>query len=347
MANRAEARDLDVVGVGGMVVDRMHRAVSLVGDDGKEFLRPFDNGAFVALHPGGVTLNHLGWAAALGLRCGILGRQGEDEEGRFLRATMDAREIAWDIDVVIGASSAVAEIFVDDAGSRAIYMAPGTTGELTAEQVRDRHGPFIARAERLTTEVSMLPLSACVEALRIANEHGVETWVDLDVPPSVALPSLGTRDELEAILHRARVLKPSKVAVAELLGVAAGTPASELASAARAQFENEAVVVTDGERGCAIDAIGFVGSVPAQRADVTDTTGAGDAFLGGLLAGRAAGLDWLRCGELANAAGAFCAGQLGAFPVDPSGAREAILSRCAPHAGPLRTRLRGLASASG
>ena len=105
--------------------------------------------------------------------------------------------------------------------------------------------------------------------------------------------------------------------------------------------------MTDGERGCAIDAAGFVGSVPAQQADVTDTTGAGDAFLGGLLAGRAAGLDWLGCGELANAAGAFCAGQLGAFPVDPGGAREAILSRCAPHAGQLRTRLRGLASASG
>ena len=67
MENRAEARDLDVVGVGGMVVDRMHRAVALVGEDGKEFLRPLGNGAFVALHPGGVTLNHLGWAAALGL----------------------------------------------------------------------------------------------------------------------------------------------------------------------------------------------------------------------------------------------------------------------------------------
>lgn len=319
-----------------MVVDRMHRTVSLVGDDGKAFLRPLGSGAFVERHPGGVTLNHLGWAAALGLRCGIFGRQGDDEEGRFLRATMDAHGIARDIVITPDDGSSVAEIFVDDEGSRAIYMAPGATSGITAQQVRDGHEPFIARSRRLTTEVSLLPLAAAAEALGVAKERGVETWVDLDVPPSVALASLGTREELETVLRNAQILKPSKLAVAELLGAPPGTPAAELAAAVRECFGNEVVVVTDGERGCAIDARGFVGTVSAVPTDVLDTTGAGDAFLGGLLAARTAGLDWAACGEVANALGAVCASQLGAFPTDPAGAREAVQQRCGRHADALR-----------
>ncbi len=42
----------------------------------------------VRLYVGGVVLNHLGWAAILGLRTGICGRQADDEGGRFLRAGM-------------------------------------------------------------------------------------------------------------------------------------------------------------------------------------------------------------------------------------------------------------------
>ena len=113
----------------------------------------------------------------------------------------------------------------------------------------------------------------------------------------------------------------------------ASTP---FASECRDGLGNEAVVVTDGEQGCAIDAREFVGTVPAVPTDVLDTTGAGDAFLGGLLAGRTAGLGWAECGEVANALGGVCAGRLGAFPTDPGGALEAVLRRCVRYADVLR-----------
>ena len=63
----------------------------------------------------------------------------------------------------------MAEIFVDDAGGRAIYMAPGATAETTPEHVREHHAATIRRAARLTTEVSQLPLGAALEALSIAQ----------------------------------------------------------------------------------------------------------------------------------------------------------------------------------
>jgi arabinose-5-phosphate isomerase len=80
---------------------------------------------------------------------------------------------------------------------------------------------------------------------------------------------------------------------------------------------NRAVVVTDGEAGCAVVADGFEGIVPVHPVKAVDTTGAGDAFLGGLLVGHCRGLSWRDAARLANACGAACAEKIGAFPDDP------------------------------
>ncbi len=177
--------DLDVVGIGSMVLDRVHRAPRLLGVEAKGMLRDVAGAGPVQGHVGGVVLNHLGWAAALGLRTGIFGRQGDDADGRFLRAAMQAIGMQWDLTLVDEATS-IAEIFVDDSGGRAIYMAAGATSGTTAANVREDHAATIRRAARLTTEVSQLPLAAALAALETAREAGVATVVDLDVPPSAA-----------------------------------------------------------------------------------------------------------------------------------------------------------------
>jgi sugar/nucleoside kinase (ribokinase family)/D-arabinose 5-phosphate isomerase GutQ len=314
---------LDVVGIGSMVVDLVHRAPRLVGADAKAILRDVDGWGPVRRHVGGVVLNHLGWAAALGLRAGIFGRQADDENGRFLRLAMDRAGIAREIDLD-GSASSFAHVFVDDAGGRAIYMAPGATSETSAEQVR-RHAPFVQRAARLTTEVSQLPLAAAREALALARAAGIPTAVDLDVPPSDALASgLGDADALEAVLRGADLLKPAKAAARELAPRAGRDPLA-LARALRERYACGAVVVTDGASGCAIAAAGFEGRVAARPVDAVDTTGAGDAFLGGLLAALAHGLGWEDAGRLANACGAACVERMGAFPEDAAKARSRAL----------------------
>ncbi len=324
MTGTASERPLALAGIGSMVVDRVHRAPRLLGADQKGILRDVEGAGPVRRFVGGVTLNHLGWAAALGLPTGIFGRQAPDENGRFLRAAMDRLGIERNL-VLDGSASSVAEIFVDDAGERAIYMAPGATSETTAARVREHHAAFIARAARITTEVSQLPLEAALEALRIAREHGIPGVVDLDVPPSDALASgLGDAAQLEAVLRAADLLKPSKGAAREL-ATELGSDALALARAMRARFENRAVVVTDGEAGCAVAADGFEGFVKARRVKAVDTTGAGDAFLGGLLVALHHGADWETAAQLANACGAACVEQLGAFPEDPRAARERVL----------------------
>jgi len=314
---------LDLVGIGSMVLDRVHRSARILGGDEKGMLRDVAGAGPVGHYVGGVILNQLGWAAALGLRTGIFGRQADDEAGRFLRAAMQAAGI--DVHLVIdGRASSVAEIFVDDSGERAIYMAPGTTSETTADHVRRHHARFIRSARRLTTEVSQLPLDATLAALEIAREAGIPTVVDLDVPPREALLHLGDEASFVRVLEAADMLKPSRRAAVELEPTA-GSDVLELARRLRRRFGNGAVVVTDGAAGCAIAAGGFEGRIPALAVEVLDTTGAGDAFLAGLIVGLHHGLGWPDAGRLANACGAACVQQLGAFPSDARSARERVL----------------------
>jgi arabinose-5-phosphate isomerase len=314
--------ELDVVGIGSMVIDRMHRTPRLIGADEKCVLRDVGGGP-VQARIGGVMLNQLGWAAALGLRTGIFGVGADDANGRLLRAAMERLGIAHSIELA-GSASSVAEIFVDDAGERTIYMAPGATSETTPERVRS-HAAFVGRARRLSTEVSQLPLAAVRAALELAHAAGAATVVDLDVPPSDALAAgLGDEAALDFVLRGADLLKPSKSACRELVSGGSGDSLA-LARALRARFGNRAVVVTDGEAGCAIAADGFEGFVPARAVKAVDTTGAGDAFLGGLLVALSAGLGWEPAARLANACGAACVEQIGAFPEDAARARARVV----------------------
>ncbi len=315
--------DLDLVGFGSMVVDRLHRAPRIVGPDRKGILHPLEGGVPTRRFVGGVILNQLGWAASLGLRTGLFGRQADDENGRFLRAAMARAGIEAHL-VLDGSASSVAEIFVDDTGERAIYFAPGATAETTAQHVREHHAAFLRRAGRLSTEVHQLPLDAVREALRLAREAGVSAVVDLDARPSDVVPALGDEAALREVLGAADLLKPARAAAEELVG-GGSADALELARRLRRQLGVPAVVVTDGQAGCAVASERFEGSISAFAVKAVDATGAGDAFLGGLVAGIQYRLAWPDAARLGNACGAACVEQIGAFPEDAARARARIL----------------------
>ncbi len=293
-----------------MVVDLIYRAPRLISGEEKIKLRSYDSGETVKMLVGGVTLNHLSWASLLGLRVGIFGKQGDDEFGRFLRAGMDRHRIDKHL-TLDGSSSSSAHIFVDPDGKRAIYMSPAATSETTGEYIRNRHADYIRRSRILSTEISQLPLDAVVAALEIARESGVTTMLDVDIPRSDAIKSLGCAADFERALKLADYLKPSKAAASELINEDDALLAAQIL---RERYGARAVIITDGEAGCAIASDELIHRETAYSIKTIDSTGAGDAFFGGMIAGLNYRLSWKDTLKLANACGAACCEILGATP---------------------------------
>jgi sugar/nucleoside kinase (ribokinase family)/D-arabinose 5-phosphate isomerase GutQ len=304
---------LDVVGCGSMVVDLFYRTPRIIRADEKILLRAHTASAAIErTQVGGLVLNHLGWGRILGLKTGIFGKLGDDRNGEFLRDGMDRLGIRHHL-TFDGTASAFASIFVDANGDRAIYMARGATGELTPAEVRSRHGAFIRRANLVSTEISQLPIRTVLAILLFARTHSIPTILDVDVPPSDAIGSLGTRAELERALKLATWLKPSKAAAREIV-TGNGRDTLKMAEAIRARYGSRAVIITEGDKGCSIAARDTSVRVPAFKVKQIDSTGAGDAFLAGIFAGLRLGMPWDKIGRLANAAGAVAVTRLGAFP---------------------------------
>lgn len=293
-----------------MVVDLIYRTPRIIGSEEKIALDRYENGSTTQMLVGGVTLNHLSWAGLLGLRTGIFGKQADDEYGRFLRAGMDRYSIDKHI-TLDGASSSFAHIFVDPRGGRAIYMSPAATSETTGETIRAKHADYIRSSNIVSTEISQLPLDAVVTVLEIAREAGVITALDVDIPRSDALQALGNVEQFERALHLADYIKPSKAAVVEITGESDALKAAQIL---REKYNAKAVIITDGEAGCAIASDELTARVAAYPTKAIDSTGAGDAFFGGMLAGLHFGLAWKDILKLANACGAACCEILGATP---------------------------------
>ncbi len=311
------AQQVEVVGIGSCTVDFFALVPKLIGAEEKI------NAQRLEIHAGGVTANNLTQVARLGASAGWLGLIGDDENGRIIQKEFaeDAMDLAG-IEVVKGEHSSFTWIPVDAQGERCIYMFPNVTGRITPGQVRERFAPHIRQAKHFHTEASQLPLAPVEEAMRIAKDAGVRVIFDLDVAASYfAQAGLGSQEELIAALRWADVLKPCKAAARELTGE------SDYENMARAllRLGPELVAITMGAEGCLIARPGRVAHVPALKVHVVDTTGAGDAFMGGLSYALLQGWSDAKVGLFANACAALGCTKVGARAMSRRAEVEAFI----------------------
>jgi sugar/nucleoside kinase (ribokinase family) len=294
----------EVVGIGSCGIDYFAIVPSLLGPDEKI------NADRLEMHAGGVTGNNLTQVARLGGSAGWLGLIGDDESGRLIIKTFAADGLDLSgIETIQGEQSTFTWIPVDTQGERCIYMFPNVNGKLSVEHVRGRFAPPIRGAKHFHTEASQLPLPPIKEGMQIAREAGVRVLFDLDVAPSYfAHARLGSEKDLLAALQFVDVLKPCKAAAREITGE---TDYGKIATKLLA-LGPKVVAVTMGVEGCLIASAGKIAHVPAFQVDVVDSTGAGDAFMGGLSYGLLQGWDLRSVGLFANACAAICCTKVGA-----------------------------------
>lgn len=294
----------DVVGIGSCTVDYFALVPRLLGPEEKT------NASRLEIHAGGVTANNLTQVVRLGAKSGWLGLIGDDDNGRIIQKAFleDGMDISG-IEIVKGELSSLTWIPVDAEGERCIYMFPNITGKISVHQVLTRFAPHIKAAKHFHTEASQLPLTPVREAMQVAREAGVRVIFDLDVSPNFFCQcNLGTQEDLAASLKFVDVLKPCKAAALEFTG----EDDRERMAQKLLQMGPSIVAITMGANGCLLASKDQIVHVPAFNVKPVDTTGAGDAFMGGLSFGLLQKWDLERTGVFANACAALCCTKVGA-----------------------------------
>ena len=186
-----------ILGCGSNVIDAFFNVRKLPLPGEKAYFS--DERFCTATLVGGVTLNHLTWARALGAPTGLLALQGADENGEQIRACMRDHGVATEhIRVSPSHTTSVSHVLVEGGGERTIIMAKASTSQITGERVLREWGALIGSSSSrspgggmLTTEISQVPLSGVEALLDTARSSGLHTLLDVDVTPTIAAGAAG------------------------------------------------------------------------------------------------------------------------------------------------------------
>lgn len=284
---------MDAIGFGALNWDRLLRVPRIASGD-EEYVVLEQTSA-----PGGSAANTIYGLARLGFSTGFVGALGDDPEGRDMLIAFD--KIGVDTSRIVmhkGQPTGAAYSFIDPKGERALYINPGANSVLS-ESDMDVDFMGSSRVLHLT--------SFCgddqFQLQRMLLERVPEDQLISIAPGAI----YAEREDLGTLLKRANMLILNRKEAEAISGKGYEEGASALV-----QKGMDLVAVTLGTDGCFIADKEGGSAVSGFRSEVRDTTGAGDAFAAGFLAGILENRSPETCGKMGNAVAALSIGKLGA-----------------------------------
>ena len=233
-----------------------------------------DTPSIIERRPGGSAANTACWLAEAGVPVTFIGQVGRDDVDR------QARSLGYPGlgSVLIGGDLPTGSIVViSDGPVRTMLTSRGANVDLAGDDVGD---DLLGHSEHLyLTGHAVMDGDDDAQwrdLLDRAARADVHRWV---APGSVAMLTAYGPDRFRALVRGVEVLLASREE-AELL---AGETDPERAAAVLAA-DHDLVVVTLGDEGALARSGDRLVLVPAVPAEAVDVTGAGDAFVAGLLA---------------------------------------------------------------
>lgn len=288
--------------VGSYVVDLMTRAPHMPSTGETVLGGPFKMG------PGGKGSNQAVAIARLGSKVNMVTRVGKDDFGK--EAIENFRKEKIDTSLVFEdnvESTGTALIVVDDNSDNMIVVALGACGKLSEMDVE--------KAEQAIKEskVVLIQLETSIEAVetavKLATKHS--NPIILNPAPYQEFP--------KEILSSIKFITPNETE-AELLSGIKIVDRSSTVKAAKTihQMGVETVIITLGKEGCFV----YTGEADGKfvkgfKVHAVDSTGAGDAFNGGLAHALAHDLELETALQFANATAALSVQKVGTAPSMP------------------------------
>ena len=261
----------------------------------------------IQLSIGGCASNAAIDLAKLGLKAQLFGRIGVDGFGRFVKGEIEDSGVNTDgLYAAGGAQTSSSVVAVNADGERSIMHCFGSNAEFCFENIDFEK---IKRAPVLLIAGTFLMPSfdgegAC-KLLKKARSEGILCCLDTAWDPSGVW-----MDKIKSCINYLDWFMPSYEEAVMLSG---GKKNPEEIAEVFISLGAKNIAVKLGAKGCYVKPKSGNGFYKETYNDVPveDTSGAGDSFCAGFLAGLSKGWEIERCARFANAAGSMCVMSMG------------------------------------
>lgn len=276
-----------VLGFGALNLDRIYYVDRIVRPDEEGFISSTEN------HPGGSAANTIVGLSRLGTKTGYIGKVAEDDGGRILLNDLSFEGVdTTGVSVTNNQNDRSGEclIMVDGRGDRGILVDPGVNDTISIADV-DMDQVNSAALIHLTSFVCRNSDTSFKTQKHVA----ASTTADISLDPGTLYAERGMEALMEFI-SQARVVLPSEHELKLMTGCEDVREGASMLIDAGAQW----VAVKMGAQGCYVADGSIKRQIPAQKVNVVDTTGAGDAFNAGFIYGMLQGKDIVACTLMGN-----------------------------------------------
>jgi ribokinase len=255
--------------------------------------------------PGGKGANQAVAAARAGAAVSFIGAVGTDPDGAGQIAELERAGVAVaHVQAIGGVPTGSAFITVTPDGDNSIVVAAGANGELRPDDTTSALAVALGRRTVVVLQTEVPP-PVIDAAAGLCVQQGVRFVLNDGPVAALGAATLAGADPIVVNEHEAH----------QVCGAGPRRPRGELARAVRAATSARSAVVTLGANGVLVATPEQEVAMPAvPAAEVVDTTGAGDAFVGTLAARLALGDDLIAAVREATHAASLAVTWPGARP---------------------------------
>ena len=288
---------------GSYVVDLASRAPHLPAPG--ETVR----GSVFRMGPGGKGFNQAIAAGMAGGDVDVVVKIGRDSFAELAvrqleKSGMSAEHLIYSDQEPTG----TALILIDEnTAQNSIIIVPGACGTVTPQEVLALE-PLVCRAQYVLTQLET-NLDATQAVIDMAHKCGAKNILN-------PAPAMQVSDEL---LAQADIVTPNELEAEAITGIEIDGPEAA-GQAAQYFFERGvgSVVITLGSRGAYAATPARACMIEPFQVEAVDTTGAGDAFNGGLAVALSEGKELFEACRFASAVAALCVTKMGTAPAMPA-----------------------------
>ncbi|MBQ8783048.1 MAG: ribokinase [Clostridia bacterium] len=249
---------------------------------------------------GGKGANQATGLARLGAKTKMIGKVGDDQNGKKLLDNLKTNGIDTSCVSCEGSQSGLAAIILEKGGKNRIIVFEGANGEIDPDEA----------ADAITDDLDLLLVQfethngVVIKAVKSAIDKGIVAVVDCGPAKNFPL------EEIQGVT----VISPNESETKALTGIYPEDEKSMIEASKILLQRSKAkyAVLKLGERGCSVYDGKDLRILPAYESEVVDTTAAGDSFTAAMA------LELIRSGDIysacdiGNKAGSIAVSRMGA-----------------------------------